>query len=132
MADWFVDKHETGADDGTSWEDAFDDIAAAIAATSSGDNIYIASYGPDDPYDQGADLVPTAGITFIGCEAGGTGTTATEKTYVWVINDNANEDVWDSNTGSSFEYIVSSATGAAGIGWNLDGTAAWTFDHCRS
>lgn len=44
MADFFVDNTATGANDGSSWTDAFTDFADAVtaAASTGGDNIYVA------------------------------------------------------------------------------------------
>ncbi|MHC4156971.1 MAG: hypothetical protein ACYST6_18935, partial [Planctomycetota bacterium] len=38
----FVDKDATGSDDGTSWEDAFDDLQDALANANAGDEIWVA------------------------------------------------------------------------------------------
>ncbi|MFK7810284.1 MAG: hypothetical protein AB8F74_20945, partial [Saprospiraceae bacterium] len=45
----YVKQDATGANDGTSWADAYTDLTAAIAATSEGDQLWVAAgvYKPD-------------------------------------------------------------------------------------
>jgi hypothetical protein len=42
MANYAVDSAATGANDGTSWADAFTTLAAAVAASTTADTIYVA------------------------------------------------------------------------------------------
>ena len=46
---WYVNLSAAGADDGTSWADAYDDLHDALDAAGSGDEIWVATgaYEPD-------------------------------------------------------------------------------------
>ena len=135
MSDVFCDKYATGAGDGSSWEDAYTTIAAAISGSSSGDRILIASYGPDDAYVITTELVP-AGQEFVGVESGATGTTVPDSAYVWITSSTDDVDIFDSTGGGTFRYIVAITTGnissASVRGWNVDGSNNLVIDHCRA
>lgn len=49
MAIWYIDSAAVGANDGTSWTDAFDDFKTGIehASTAAGDTFYVASGSSD-------------------------------------------------------------------------------------
>jgi len=51
---WYVDHAAEGEDDGTSWEDAFNDLIFALDASESGDEIWVAAgtYSPAKADDE--------------------------------------------------------------------------------
>jgi parallel beta-helix repeat protein len=68
----YVDLNATGAADGTSWEDAFTDLQAALAAAVSGDEIWVAmgEYKPTSTTDRAISFVLENGVGVYGGFAG--------------------------------------------------------------
>lgn len=62
---WYVDHQASGADDGTSWEDAFKDLNLALDAAESGDEIWVAA-GLYTPADSGSSFNLASGIALYG------------------------------------------------------------------
>ncbi len=72
----FVDAAATGAADGSSWSNAFPDLADALAAASYGDEVRVAggTYRPDRGLgDRGASFVLPNGVRVLGGYAGSGG-----------------------------------------------------------
>ena len=47
---WYVDTNATGGNNGQTWENAFTDLQAALAAALPGDQVWVAGgYGPEWP-----------------------------------------------------------------------------------
>ncbi|MEW6746578.1 MAG: right-handed parallel beta-helix repeat-containing protein [Planctomycetota bacterium] len=70
---WYVDVDADGANDGTSWEDAFNDLQDAIGAASAGDEIWVAAglYKPDrGTGDREASFILNKGVALYGGFAG--------------------------------------------------------------
>ena len=64
----YVDIDATGADDGTSWSNAFTDLQAALAASASGDEIWVAegTYLPTDTADRTISFAMKDGVGIYG------------------------------------------------------------------
>ncbi|MFG0284525.1 MAG: right-handed parallel beta-helix repeat-containing protein [Phycisphaerales bacterium JB039] len=68
---WRVDLDATGAATGLSWDDAFTDLHAALAAAAAGDEIWVAAglYTPSD-YDATVSFMMASGVGLYGGFAG--------------------------------------------------------------
>ena len=70
---WFVDADATGANTGTSWTDAFVDLRDALAAATSGDQLWVAEgvYRPDGgTKDTDLSFILPSGVALYGGFAG--------------------------------------------------------------
>ncbi|NQT88432.1 tandem-95 repeat protein, partial [bacterium] len=69
----YVDEHALGANDGTSWIDAYVDLQDALAAAIPGDQIWVADgdYKPTDTGDRTVSFVIPAGVAVYGGFASG-------------------------------------------------------------
>ena len=68
----FVDASATGANDGTSWADAYADLQDALATAVSGDDIWVAAgtYKPTSTMDRTVSFVMVEGVGIYGGFAG--------------------------------------------------------------
>jgi hypothetical protein len=68
----YVDTDADGADDGTSWDDAYPDLQDALAAASAGDGIWVAAgmYKPTDSTERTVAFEMVAGVGIYGGFAG--------------------------------------------------------------
>lgn len=135
MATYYIDKYATGADDGTSWEDADVDIANLEGFATSSDTVLIKSYGPDDPYTTGRNaniglyvVEALEGITIAGDD--GTGDdNAPSYRMVYIETGGAVAEVY----GYPFTARYISATGFVGFQVAASTTSsATTISHCRT
>jgi len=66
----YVDLTASGANNGTSWSDAFIDLSSALAAASAGDTLWVAAgaYYPDSisPHNPSATFTLPAGVSLLG------------------------------------------------------------------
>lgn len=71
-----VDADATGANDGSSWQDAYVDLQDALAAAAIGDEVWLAEgvYRPSATGDRSASFQLPSGVTVYGGFAGGEGT----------------------------------------------------------
>ena len=69
----YVKAIASGANNGSSWDDAFTDLQAALAAAEWGDEIWVAAvtYKPTIDTDRTKSFVMTAGVAIYGGFAGG-------------------------------------------------------------
>lgn len=127
----FVDDGATGANNGTSWLDAYTDLQTALAASAPGDEIWVAAgtYTPGPPTDAVSSFVMRDGVALYGGFAGHE-TLLAERD--WVANvtilsgDVGHDDVyggawpagWNITTANSGHVVDGSGVGAGAI---LDG-----------
>ncbi len=71
-ASFYVDANATGANDGTSWTDAYTDLQSALSAASSGYEIWVAAgtYRPTTGADRTMSFVMRPGVAIYGGFAG--------------------------------------------------------------
>lgn len=64
----FVDQDASGANDGSSWEDAFTDLQDALSAAASGDYIWVAEgvYKPTNTSDRTIEFIVPQGVSMMG------------------------------------------------------------------
>jgi len=69
---WFVKRNATGANDGTSWDDAFVSLQSALAVAVDGDSIFVAAgtYIPSVPAGRYATFAIPDGVKLYGSFAG--------------------------------------------------------------
>ncbi len=70
---YFVDRLASGANDGTSWADAFTDLQSALAVAAPGEEVWVAAgtYHPEPPGGTGAaSFVVPSGVALYGGFAG--------------------------------------------------------------
>ncbi|HEY3477130.1 MAG TPA: SBBP repeat-containing protein, partial [Anaerolineales bacterium] len=79
---YYVNWDATGADDGTSWEDAYTDLQSALSAASYGDKIWVAAgtYKPTSGTDRTISFTLKNGVAVYGGFAG-TETSRAQRNY---------------------------------------------------
>jgi predicted outer membrane repeat protein len=82
----YVKSNAAGADDGTSWQNAFTDLQTALTATSSGHEIWVAAgtYKPTDVTDRSKSFALKQGVSLYG---GFSGTETTRSGRNWNTNE---------------------------------------------
>jgi hypothetical protein len=82
----FVDSSATGANDGTSWPDAYTDVQMALASATAPDEIWVAAgtYKPTDGSDRMATFQLVNGVAMYG---GFAGTEIIRGQRDWAINE---------------------------------------------
>ncbi|HET7713285.1 MAG TPA: cadherin, partial [Patescibacteria group bacterium] len=116
----YVKWDATGTNDGSSWEDAYIDLQSALAAASSGDEIWVAAgtYKPTAGTDRTISFVLKNGVAVYGGFAG-TETANTQRNYVTNVTVlNADIGVENDNSDNSYHVVVGSNTDNSAI---LDG-----------
>lgn len=123
----FVRAGATGLNDGSSWTDAFTDLQQGLAASSSGDEIWVAAgtYTPGPPGDALSSFVMIDGVALYG---GFSGNETVRDQRNWTTNitilsgdvghDDEFSPVWNIHTANSGHVVVGSGVGAGAI---LDG-----------
>lgn len=73
MANIYVNLNATGANNGSSWSDAYNDLQVALANATSGDNIWVAkgTYTPTTGTDRNATFQLKNAVGIYGELAGG-------------------------------------------------------------
>lgn len=107
----YVRAGANGADDGSSWEDAYTDLQAALADAESGDEIWVAegTYTPTPGTDRTATLKLEAGVALYGGFAGGETTRGQRRweTNITILSG----DIGTSGDSSDNSYHVVTGSG---------------------
>ncbi len=116
----YVNTGAAGANDGTSWTDAFRSLQDALNAAASGDEIWVAAgiYRPATGIDRSISFVLKNGVALYG---GFAGTETLEKQRKWRLNEtvlSGNIGVPGSATDNSFHVVVAGGTDSTAV---LDG-----------
>jgi len=129
----YVDKNATGANNGTSWANAYTDLQDGLADCANGVQVYVAegTYTPDD-CDPTCDRSASFVLDDVTCDlAGGfaTGGGAWDPdTYVTILSgDNAGNDPTVTDNAYHVLYVDSNITNSSGItGFTITGGVADT------
>jgi len=121
----YVDAEATGANDGSSWVDAYTSLWHVLTAASSGDEIWVAegTYKPTGPGERTATFQLKNGVVLYGGFAGGE-TNRDERepnTHVTILSGDLNGDdgpTFANNSENSYHVVAGSETGQTAI---LDG-----------
>ncbi|MCX6879947.1 MAG: IPT/TIG domain-containing protein [Verrucomicrobia bacterium] len=125
----YVDKNRSGGNhDGTSWANAFTDLAGILPSTRSGDTIHVAqgTYKPTPGADRTKTFPLNDGVTLLGGYPTGGAGSRDPKTYPAILtgdllgNDN-NVIASDEPTRAENSYSVVTRSGAYGNNATLDG-----------
>ncbi|NNF57716.1 MAG: T9SS type A sorting domain-containing protein [Rhodothermaceae bacterium] len=116
----YVDTDANGASDGTSWADAFPDLQAALTATASGDELWVAegTYTPTPGTDREATFQLVSGVALYG---GFEGTEMSRDQRDWGLHETIlSGDIGAPGTATdnSYHVVTGSGTDATAI---LDG-----------
>ncbi len=126
---WYVDDDATGANDGTSWENAFTDLQAALLPAQSGDSIWVAAgtYKPTTNTDRAISFAMKEGVALYGGFAGNENPATFDLA---TRNFAANETILsgdigaaDDNTDNSY-HVVAGANNATLDGFTITGANA--------
>ncbi|MCP4608189.1 MAG: hypothetical protein GY845_05695 [Planctomycetes bacterium] len=117
----YVDDDAAGANDGSSWSDAFTDLQDALAAALEGDEIHVAGgiYTPtQDPLDHEATFDLKNDISITGGYAGLSGMYPNfrhTKFFTTILSGDIdhNDDIVDPNTNEGNSHHVVTCTGAS-------------------
>jgi len=121
----YVDADATGANNGTSWADAYNYLQDALAAASSGDEIWVAEgmYKPDQgsaitPNDRAATLQLKNGVAIYGGfpPGGGSWEERNPNAYETILSGDINTP--GENSDNSYHVVTGSGTDATAV---LDG-----------
>jgi hypothetical protein len=120
---WYVNKNATGANNGTSWANAYTDLQNAISASSANDSIFVTSnvYYPTTTTDRNISFVIKDGLKLYG-GVNGTETSLSQrdfKTNVTVLSGDIG--TVDVNTDNSCNIIA--VAGLNSLGCLIDGFA---------
>lgn len=115
-----VDVNAGGANDGTSWTDAFIDLQSALSVAMDGDEIWVAagSYTPTNGIDRTISFVLKNGVALYG---GFAGTETSRGQRDWSAHEtvlSGNIGAPGTNTDNSYHVVVGSGTNATAV---LDG-----------
>jgi hypothetical protein len=108
----YVKWNATGANDGSSWADAYTDLQSALAAASNGDEIWVAAgtYKPTPTIDRSISFVLKNGVAVYGGFAG-TETAHTQRDYETNLTILSGDiGVQDDNSDNSYHVLVGSNT----------------------
>ena len=116
----YVKWNATGANNGSSWVNAYTDLQSALSAASSGDEIWVASgtYKPTSGSDRTVSFVLKNGVALYG-DFNGTETSRTQRdssTNVTVLSGDIG--ALNDNSDNSYHVVVGSNTNSSAI---LDG-----------
>ncbi|MEQ8768745.1 MAG: thrombospondin type 3 repeat-containing protein [Planctomycetota bacterium] len=112
----YVNQEATGANDGTSWLDAFTDLQSALAAAQYGDQIWVAigTYRPTSDGNRSVSFQLRRGVAVYG---GFLGTELQLEERDWVINETIlsgdllqNDGPNFANTSDNSEHVVTTAS----------------------
>jgi len=122
----YVDKDATGANDGSSWSDAYTDLQGALAAAGSGDDIWVAEerYKPTSGTARTATFQLKSGVALYG---GFNGTEESREERDWTVNVtvlsgdiNDNDNGFDNNDENVY-HVVTGANNAVIDGFTITG-----------
>ena len=129
----FVDAGAGGANDGTSWADAYTDLQTALTTAADGDEIWVAAgiYRPTGDVDRSQSFILRNSIALYG---GFSGTEILREQRNWTINEtvlSGNIGAPDTNADNSYHVLIGSGTRRTAVldgftigGGNADGAGS--------
>jgi hypothetical protein len=122
----YVKASASGQNDGSSWANAYTSLQSALAAATSGDQIWVAagSYKPSTTGDRSASFTLTSGVALYGGFAGSE-TLLSQRDWtsnVTILSGDLNgNDSGFTNNGENSYHVVRGATGATLDGFTITG-----------
>ncbi|TAK35824.1 MAG: right-handed parallel beta-helix repeat-containing protein, partial [Saprospiraceae bacterium] len=107
---WFVNDNAGGANNGTSWTNAFTDLQSALAAAASGDEIWVAAgtYKPTSGTDRTISFAMKAGVAIYGGFAGTETMLGDRNVAANVTTLSGDIGTANDNTDNSYHVVTSS------------------------
>jgi hypothetical protein len=134
----YVDDTAGGADNGTSWADAFRDLQSALAVSAPGQTIRVAqgTYKPTSGTGRGASFVLRSGVALYGGYAGyGAAAPFARDVAQYVSTLSGDIGTPGDPADNSYHVVVGGGADATGvldgftiIGGNANGNAAYSYD----
>jgi hypothetical protein len=118
----YVDSGASGANDGTSWADAYTSLQSALTAASSGDQIWVTagSYTPTTGSDRSASFTLKNDVALYGGFAG-TETLLSERSWTANVTTLSGDIGTAGNASDNSYHVVTGATGATLDGFTISG-----------
>jgi len=121
----YVDTRAAGANDGTSWADAYTDLQTALATAADRDEIWVAQgiYRPTTGVDRSISFILRNSVALYG---GFAGTETAREQRDWTANEtvlSGNIGLPDTNADNSYHVVIGSGTNRTAVldGFTLSG-----------